>query len=178
MLPTVVPPLPLPFSLYSHHHSYIAPSIFPASHPPSFLTPTYCPSSIHHSRSLPVTLCSSAPSLHSPLFASYATLSISIFLPDIYWALFFLISNITKPFHTHTHSRCNRAEEKTKHRPTDDFMLYKCDVYFYYCFTLILWCTKQHIIINCLALSFFPKICIKSVWYKKEWEDTKWCSCL
>lgn len=118
------------------HRSLHFPCI-PPTHPPSSLLPiAHHPSIIHAASQL-----HSAPHLRrftllcSPHTQPYLSQYFSLIFTELY---FFLISNITKPFHTHTHSRCNRAEEKTKHRPTDDFMLYKCDVYFYYCFTLIL----------------------------------------
>lgn len=142
------------FLLHASHCCSPPPSPFLSILPPSFLHrslhfPCIPPSLLPHSYLLPIIHPSfTLPPSYTLLLTSVASLSFvrlirqpylspyfSLIFSELY---FFLISNITKPFHTHTHSRCNRAKEKTKHRPTDDFMLYKCDVYFYYCFTLIL----------------------------------------
>lgn len=142
------------FLLHASHCCSPPPSSFLSILPPSFLHrslhfPCIPPTLLPHSYLLPIIHPSfTLPPSYTLLLTSVASLSFvrlirqpylspyfSLIFTELY---FFLISNITKPFHTHTHSRCNRAEEKTKHRPTDDFMLYKCDVYFYYCFTLIL----------------------------------------
>lgn len=136
------------FLLHASHCCSPPPSSFLSILPPSFLHrslhfPCIPSTLLPHSYLLPIIHPSFTLLLTSVASLSFVRLIRQPYLSPYFSLIFtelyfFLISNITKPFHTHTHSRCNRAEEKTKHRPTDDFMLYKCDVYFYYCFTLIL----------------------------------------
>lgn len=103
--------------------------------PPSFLTPT-----CNHPSSL------TSPSLYT-LFVTSVTVSPTLFffpsnvrllsLPP-YFHLSSTSASLSLDFkyhwniythihtHAHTRSQCNRAEEKTKHLPTDDLRLYKC----------------------------------------------------